>query len=148
MGEHYSKWYNLKGAQRPDEKTAVMMGWVDINDKTNPKWYDVHAEYYFPYICELDKPEDSPCPDYWIDFNGHCYLKMDSRKDYYTAQNICKKKHKNAYIVNIETEEENRFVSRLCGGKTPCWIGLQEDEEYWGQWYWHKSKNEEPQLAS
>jgi len=136
--ESYTKWWNGVGSSDVTE-TGVMMGWVNTAELPLPTWFDVRGNWHFPFICELEKP-DTGCPKYWNEWNHSCYKKYDVRKKYYDALKMCKEDQQDSYVVNIETPEENRLVSHMCGGRTPCWIGLQEDEEYWGKWYWYKAE--------
>jgi len=142
----YTNWYNGKKLPdgNPGKKTGVMIGWIEPD--IVPYWFDVPGDYTFPFICEYNNNNES-CPKHWVKYNGHCYLKINDRKTYYDALEICRRKNENAYIANIESAPENGFVSHLCGSDTPCWIGLVEDEEYWGDWYWLNAENGEPQMA-
>lgn len=68
------------------------------------------------------------CDDYWTLFNGHCYRLYKESVSWRTARTHCEQQH--AYLVSIESNQENDFVSYLSacssdsatGSRT--WIGL------------------------
>ncbi|KAM9363506.1 C-type lectin domain family 4 member E-like [Symphorus nematophorus] len=74
--------------------------------------------------------ETSCCPDYWIRFGKSCYFISTSSKNWSDSKKFCK--DRDAHLVIISNDEEQKFVSSL---KQRVWIGLT-DEETEGVWKW------------
>ena len=75
------------------------------------------------------------CDQGWHYFNGSCYQLNDGQQAIQTharAQTICRSWQ--AYLVNIESQEENDFVARLAPA-TDIWIGYTDAGQE-GTWKW------------
>ncbi|CAN2388655.1 plasmacytoid dendritic cell antigen processing and presentation [Pristimantis euphronides] len=72
------------------------------------------------------------CDSGWLIFGSNCYFFTNSKVNWHKARSNCVSK--NADLVIIENEEEQKFIS----GHTvnmPYWIGLNDMEEE-GKWTW------------
>lgn len=78
---------------------------------------------------------DELCPRGWHSFRNNCYLYNEKQVTYTKARSFCAKK--GGHIVDIQSEEENTFVSQL-SSRVFAWIGLT-DVETEGQWKWDRT---------
>ncbi|XP_068676472.1 secretory phospholipase A2 receptor-like [Montipora foliosa] len=77
------------------------------------------------------KQDSGKCPEFWHEFQEHCYKVHKSIKSWDDAEGICGKD--DAEIVTITSSEENEFVKRCIVDSelaSQAWIGLKE-AFYW-----------------
>ena len=72
----------------------------------------------------------------WSYRRGSCYKLVRQHKSYLAAAKHCKQLQ--SYLVEIQNENENRFVTRLHHDQD-IWIGLS-DRQKEGQWIWETSR--------
>ncbi|RWS02670.1 C-type lectin domain family 4 member G-like isoform X2 [Leptotrombidium deliense] len=74
------------------------------------------------------------CPQKWIRFNGNCYLFDLKTSTFYQNEERCKSF--GGYVVSINNEDENKFVTSKLK-KTSFWIGGQKVKNDTNQpWLW------------
>merc|ERR1712137_1127000 len=78
------------------------------------------------------------CPDGWVTNDDSCYLFDHSLLTFKEAEALCTQEA--SHLVEIETDEENDFISKFGGFlKSPAyWIGLT-DEAVEHSWMWLNS---------
>ena len=140
--------------------TSTVLSVWSARPWANGRWYDASPYLNLPLAickrlpqCILDgtcKPGHGECPTSWQSFQGTCYLLIRHHMVFPEAQTRCEE-HQST-LVSIHSEEENRFVQKLCG-RNFCWLGLQEfpNTESW-RWldssensyksYWNWAKGE------
>lgn len=74
--------------------------------------------------------QTSCCPANWVEFRGSCYWFSSMKKSWNQADKYCRAM--NAYLVVINSREEQDFVQRLIG-PSYTWMGLSDPD---GVWKW------------
>jgi len=79
------------------------------------------------------------CPDGWVSHQGRCYIYLHEQINWFLAQDTCG--YLKAKLVELETEEENKYVSELVQsrGVNKAWIGLHDIAEE-GYWTWTSNR--------
>ena len=89
------------------------------------------------YRCELAMTTSpfflSGCPPGWCVYGGSCYKLNLSNSSFSDAISFCKKTI-NAYLVEIQSGNENSFVAGLFADD--LWIGYS-DQRQEGEWLWN-----------
>lgn len=57
------------------------------------------------------------------------------------AEEACRDMVPGGHLTAIQSDQENDFVHKTCGGSHPCWIGLQEDSAAANGWTWSSGES-------
>jgi hypothetical protein len=60
------------------------------------------------------------CPDYWEEFNGHCYLFIEESMNWNDSESACVSE--GGHLASIHSEEEQDFVYGLVS-RFAYWLG-------------------------
>jgi uncharacterized protein YegL len=110
---------------------------VETNAGGKPtKWNDIPCKTSRPFTCKMKAtsdgkaPEES-CPIGWTAFKTNCYLPVNEKVTFHTAEDNCVLK--GGHLASIHSEEENAFLNTL--GITGFFIGFN-DEKTEGSHVW------------
>ncbi|XP_035292358.1 hepatic lectin-like isoform X1 [Anguilla anguilla] len=77
-------------------------------------------------------PQQGPCDEGWLFFQGSCYLRSSDRNDWHGAETKCEEH--GAHLLVINNADEQDFIGNVVQ-QTSYWIGLVEKGEE-GHWSW------------
>jgi len=89
--------------------------------------------------CVARSEKECPTIEWGVPINGSCYRFMPKKVHHETALNYCKHEHEHAFLATISSKKENAVVHRICGGLSPCWIGLKAKSN---KWRWQRANGE------
>ena len=81
--------------------------------------------------------EVAACDDGWKSFLDHCYFFSSEAMTWDRAMEFCQ--NKNSSLLEIDTNEEIRFILASAGAENFLWVGANDRAEE-GQFIWQSSK--------
>jgi hypothetical protein len=92
--------------------------------------------------CLGDYAPTGECDAGWTNYNGKCYKMSGSSDQWGAARTACEAE--GAFLVTINSSDENTWVHDLCGGGN-CWIGgndlSNERSHAVDGWQWHSGES-------
>ncbi|KAJ8414766.1 hypothetical protein AAFF_G00022890 [Aldrovandia affinis] len=127
----------LKFAQLRQEVSDIKLLLISINSSlVGPviklSKAEAHISELFPIRHEHMVPEQGPCDEGWLFFQGSCYLLSTQTANWHTAEGKCDEQ--GAHLLVINNADEQDFISDVMI-RSSYWIGLLERGEE-GHWSW------------
>jgi len=124
------------------ERNMFVNNQVTYNDggKYDSLWYDGEPWMYFPFVCE-QRIDGGRCEKRWRTWGSSCYKLFQQKAQVWDAEETCRDAVPGGHLTAIQSEAENDFVHRTCGGHHPCWIGLEENSSAIDGWSWSSGES-------
>ncbi|XP_072045393.1 macrophage mannose receptor 1-like [Amphiura filiformis] len=139
---HEGEWAGTDG-EKPDE-TPFRAGqpdnhggnehYVHVNGQTW-EWNDIPVSAEYPFICQVEPADVDTvrCPMNWQQHGDLCYKYIDSRLNWYDAQERCSLLGNEGELAFVGCKEDNDNVFEAAGTEGDFWIGVT-DECHEGVW--------------
>ncbi|KAK2840181.1 hypothetical protein Q5P01_013921 [Channa striata] len=111
--------------QLNDKVSSLTEETNQLNDRLNKTTEEVNC---LQSLCRQKKT----CPAGWSTYRCSCYFLSSKAGSWERGRQDCKDRE--ADLVVIDSDEEQKFLSGLTTAETWSWIGLTESEE--GTWKW------------